>query len=118
MTRGRLCLVLVARAIRSLFNGLFCCSLVPYSFYTNFKGPPYMLALTIFACAITAIYKSNLINKHKNDPLRALYIAYLFFLPTLFISHYNLTGAWPIVALKIILMLGLYPTDGEDFAFF
>lgn len=118
MTRARLCIVLVARAIRSFFNGLFCCSLVPYSYYANFKGPPYMTGLTIFACALTALFKSHLINKHQDNPLRALYIAYLFFLPTLFINQYNLTGSWPIVALKIIFILGLYPTDGEDFAFF
>lgn len=118
MTGGRLCLVLLAKAIRSFFNGLFCCSFVPYTYYANFKGPSYMIALTICACALTALFKSNLINKHRNNPLKALYITYLFFLPTLFINQYNLTGAWPVVALKIIFILGLYPTDGEDFAFF
>jgi hypothetical protein len=50
--------------------------------------------------------------------MKALYITFLFFLPTLFINDYNLTGSWPFVALKTIFLLGLYSADGEDFAFF
>jgi hypothetical protein len=40
--------------------------------------------------------------------MKALYITFLFFLPTLFINDYNLTGSWPFVALKTIFLLGLY----------
>ena len=118
MKKKTLILVLTTKALRSLSNGLFCATFIPYIKYCHLKTYPITIGLTIFVCALFSSLKTKYINHCYKSPMLGLYLAYLFFLPSFFLNLLNIGGYQTNILSLLIFVLGLYPIDGEDFAFF
>jgi predicted membrane protein len=118
MGKGIIGLVLAAKALRSISNGLLCASFIPLIKYCHLKTFPSTIGLTVFACVLFAALKSRCITRCKKNPLVGLYLAYLFFLPAFVMNIFNLGNYQVNILFLLIFIFGLYHTDGEDFQFF
>ncbi len=105
---------------RSFCNGAFGSFLLYFFFYTlNFQSP-YRLSFMIFASTITSILKSKLIeNSIKNKQARGLFYSFFFNLAPLvafYICHLSKVSEG--IVYVIIIILGIFPVDGEDHIIF